>query len=147
MTPLSEHELLDIVKVPLIGSDYTVGENFNNLIRTMKMIVDEFNGLYPDYECRMYPNRKKEESDKLSVNFIIGYKRDKYHHFLRSVSVYVAKDRIQKSYMVMIISHPNISNTILFSKIDEYPIFSIRRYLPNILKSNMATIKNRISTN
>lgn len=138
---LSESEMFESI-INSFSVITGIETSFNKYINVLNNAIDRVNHSYRDYKIDLTLNREKEKEMRLSGTITIRYNMDFDNKYIRSLCIYVAKDVKRNLFSTIISIHPDISNTIIYTSIDEDPTDKIYMYLQKILEYNIEIIRH-----
>lgn len=137
---LSESEMFESIINSFSGM-VDGGISFNKYVNVLNNAIDKVNHSYRDYKIDLTLNREKEKQMRLSGIITIRYNMDFDSEYVRSLCIYVAKDVKRNLFSTIISVHPDISNSIIYTSIDEDPTDKIYMDLQKILEYSIEIIR------
>lgn len=115
--------------------------SFNKYVNVLNNAIDRVNHSYRDYKIDLNLNREKEKQMKLSGIITIRYNMDFDNEYVKSLCIYIVKDVKRNLFSTIISVYPDISNTIIYSSIDNDPADKIYMDLQKILEHSIEIIR------
>lgn len=115
--------------------------SLNKYVNVLNNAIDKVNHSYRDYKIDLILNREKEKQMKLSGIITIRYNMDFDNEYVKSLCIYIAKDIKRNLFSTIISVYPGISNTIIYSSIDNDPSDKIYMDLQKILEHSIEIIR------